>query len=523
MDEVGPEPVILAKYPRFVCRLTRRHALAYCADALWSKFLVICGGRVPEVSVFARTQAGFVEQALESSRCGDAGILAHALEIRHCLLATDDQVSPAFMQQIHEACEVRRLDGAAVAAGASAYALVLAGKDGVSTNIGDSVVMRTVRRVEYSVLHPERAVFDAEESTLDHVVSGRSVLLVADAKVAELYGPHWNDYARRRLHLSGEVLLPVCERSKELAQVEKICAFAACAGLPRDGLIVGLGGGVTLDIAGLAAAVFRRGIGYIRIPTTLVALADVAVGIKTGVNAYGKKNLIGAFHPPVASINDYRFLRTLPADEIACGMAEILKVALIRDAFLFELIEKHGQELIRSSFGRPAEIARAVVGRAELLMMEELAPNLFEDTLARLVDFGHTFSPAFEVCSEYEMKHGHAVALDMLLSTSIAVVCGLADVRLLDRLFALFPKLGLPVWDEQISEVDVLMQAVEDTRRHRGGSLNLVVVTQPGSAMFIQNVSLTQVESAVNLVRRCALVAQSAACQRFEGYARAAV
>lgn len=163
---------------------------------------------------------------------------------------------------------------------------------------------------------------------------------------------------------------------------------------------------MTLDIAGLAASVFRRGVDYIRVPTTLVGLADVAVGIKQGVNALGKKNVIGTFYPPLASINDYRFAQTLHRREIACGMAEIVKVGLLRDPVLLNLLKSYGHELSCSRFGSPAWAAAEVANRAELLTMEELAPNLFEKDLARLVDFGHTFSPAIETLSRFEIPHG---------------------------------------------------------------------------------------------------------------------
>ena len=220
-----------------------------------------------------------------------------------------------------------------------------------------------------------------------------------------------------------------------------------------------------------------------RVPTTLVGLVDVAVGIKQGVNAYGKKNLIGSFYPPVASINDYRFLATLERREIACGFAEIVKMALLRDPALLALLERHGAELLESRFAAPAHIARQVTRRAELLMMEELAPNLFEENLARLVDFGHSFSPAIEMASNYQIPHGYAVALDMLLSLA------LASPDLLPRMTALFKTLGLPCWDARMPEGAALLHALADIRRHRGGSLNLVVLRRPGEPYFLRAVS----------------------------------
>ena len=357
--------------------------------------------------------------------------------------------------------------------------------------------LRVLREVSYSVLHTAQPVFDRDEPALAEMAEASPVLFIADAAVAQIYGEKWRDYAvARGLDVAGELVLPISEALKVWEQVDGMCSYAARCGLPRNGLIVAIGGGVLLDAAGLAAAVFRRGIGYIRIPTTLVGMIDVAVGIKQAVNAYGKKNLIGAFYPPVASINDYSFLQTLPAGELVCGMAEIIKMALIRDASLFEMIEKHGRELVFSRFGSPIGIGRKILLRSERLMMQELAPNLFEEEHARLVDFGHTFSPAIEVSSGYQIPHGQAVAIDMLLSVSIAVARGIANPDVFTRLLVLLRKLGLQVIPQLLPDRARLFAALNEARRHRGGCLNLVVIESPGRPQFLQDVSRADIESA---------------------------
>jgi 3-dehydroquinate synthase len=242
---------------------------------------------------------------------------------------------------------------------------------------------------------------------------------------------------------------------------------------------------------------FRRGIGYVRVPTTLVGLVDVSVGIKQGVNAFGRKNILGSFFPPTASVNDYSFIRTSPPRSISCGLAEILKIALVRDEALLAAVEKHGQELLDSGCALPA-VASYVIQRAEILMMEELAPNLFETDLARLVDFGHTFSSAIETASGYRIAHGEAVALDMLISTGIAVEKGLCPPDLLERLATLFPTLNLPVWHERLPDVEHLCRALEAVAAHRGGNLNLVVPTRAGAATFVQHVATRELTAALD-------------------------
>lgn len=357
--------------------------------------------------------------------------------------------------------------------------------------------MRAFREIHYSVQHTSKFIFDPSESALAEVLGAQPVLLVADATVAQIYGKRWRNYAaERKLNVLGELILPISESLKVWDQVDGMCSQAARCGLPRNGLLVAIGGGVLLDAAGLTAAVFRRGIGYVRVPTTLVGMVDVAVGIKQAVNAHGKKNLVGAFYPPVASISDLRFLQSLPAGEVLCGIAEIVKMALVRDSSLFDAVEKHGRELLFSHFSSPVWIARDILVRAELLMMEELAPNLFEEQHARLVDFGHTFSPAIEVWSGYQISHGHAVAIDMLLSTSLAVTRGLANAGLFTRLFALFKKLGLQISAQCLPETATLLAAVDEAKRHRGGALHLVAIERPGCPVFLEELSRAEVESA---------------------------
>ena len=156
--------------------------------------------------------------------------------------------------------------------------------------------------------------------------------------------------------------------------------------------------------------------------------------------------------------------------------------------------------MLASRFGRPAHIAKEITLRAELLMLEELAPNLFEDELLRLVDFGHTFSPALEQTSDYRLSHGKAVALDMLLSSALAVVLGSARVSLLNRLVRLFLRVGLPLWDERMPRSIDLLHALEDIKRHRGGRLNLIVVIEPGCPEVLSSVSRPQLDAALDLL-----------------------
>jgi 3-dehydroquinate synthase len=187
--------------------------------------------------------------------------------------------------------------------------------------------------------------------------------------------------------------------------------------------------------------------------------------------------------------------------EISCGPAEIFKMVLLRDPLLLEMLERDGPKLLASHFAAPSLVAREVLLRAELLMMEELTPNLFEGTLSRYVDFGHTFSPAIETGSDCRIPHGRAVAIDMLISTALAIVLDRAVPSLLDRLINLLAKLGIPAWDELVPTSRVLCAGLKDIELHRGGSLNLVVVTEPGKAVFLQTPTASQLDAPMRLLR----------------------
>jgi 3-dehydroquinate synthetase len=353
--------------------------------------------------------------------------------------------------------------------------------------------------VSYGVRHVRRHVFDIEETTLAEMVGGREVFVVADERVWQEYGTNIERYARGHLRLSGSARVSGQEHDKTLERVGDLCAAAFDHGLSRDGVFVGVGGGVTLDMAGFAAAIYRRGVRYLRIPTTLVGLIDVSVGIKQGINFHGKKSALGAFYPPMGSINDATFVSTLSRRHLSCGFAEILKVALVCDAALFELLEAAGRELYDSHLSSPVAAAEEVLFRAEAAMMRELEGNLFENDRRRLVDFGHTFSPLIEVASEYTIPHGEAVALDMLVSTALGAERGLCGWGVFGRLVECCRSFDLPMRYPLLLPT-LLERALDDAKAHRGGDMNLVVPDGIGSGTFAQDVTGAELRAALRVV-----------------------
>jgi 3-dehydroquinate synthetase len=351
------------------------------------------------------------------------------------------------------------------------------------------------REIRYATVHPEGYVFDENNTAIADAVGRRAALFVVDRNIDRLYGADIKSYLNVRVDCRDYVIVDPAESAKTWEQVERICGDAVRAGLPRDGVIVGVGGGVTLDLAGFAASIFRRGINYIRVPTSLIGLIDVGVGIKQGINFLDKKSILGAFYPAMVNINDSTFLSTLPSRHLSSGIAEIIKIAIVRDQYLFALLETHVDELLKDHF-QNSSAALEIILRAEYLMMDELHDNLFETRLRRLADFGHSFSPLIETASRHAVNHGEAVAMDMLLSTAIAVVKGMCRRRNFDRVRNLVLAAGLPL-SHEVCTLDRLLKSLTDVRAHRAGDLNLIVPVEIGKADFVQEVSPDELATAL--------------------------
>jgi 2-epi-5-epi-valiolone synthase len=356
---------------------------------------------------------------------------------------------------------------------------------------GSAFHSRAPGELRYSV-DMTAGVFNEDNPLLASYCEGRQVLVFSTRVVDRLYGEALRRYFAARLPAGSwdYVVLDSGEHNKNLRSVERICEKAKARCIDRNGVLIAVGGGIVCDMVGFAASIYKRGIRYIKVNTTLVGQIDVGVGIKTGVNFLSSKNMLGTYYPAHASINDPHFLRTLPLRQISCGLAEIIKMAIILSDELFELLESHVQVILKRRFATDDPAGRErdlkVLVMAIQLMMDELRPNLHEKDLERLVDFGHSFSPMIEIESEHAIHHGEAVAIDMALSTRIAVRLGLMSERDSDRILALLEASGLPVFDEATCRPDLLHSALRDIYLHRGRRINLVVPVGIGRADFIR-------------------------------------
>ncbi len=294
--------------------------------------------------------------------------------------------------------------------------------------------------------------------------------------------------------------VPGGESFKDVDSVLRVIGALDEFGLDRrNEPVIAIGGGAVLDSAGLAASLYRRGVPFIRVPSTLLAFVDAAVGIKTAVNFGSRKNLIGSFEPPLAVLLDRALLRSLPEAEIASGLGEILKLGLGCDSELFERLEAGAGGFGAGAFTDRSDIE--LLFRAISVMLAELEPNLFEDDLGRAVDLGHTFSQAFELqTGRQSARHGEAVALDLNLSAVIASRRGILAGPALARLTRLTQQLNLPTTVPEIGPEE-LWQAVTDRTRHRAGRQRIPLPDAIGSCAFVDDLTIREVAASLDVLR----------------------
>lgn len=273
----------------------------------------------------------------------------------------------------------------------------------------------------------------------------------------------------------------------------------------RHNFVVGIGGGAFLDLIGYVSSSTHRGIRHIRVPTTVLAQNDSGVGVKNGVNAFGVKNLLGSFAPPFAVLNDADFLRTLhPRDKIA-GVAEAVKVALIRDRVFFEWLEASAAAL-RACEG-PA--MSRMIRRCAELHMRQIAHggDPFENGSARPLDYGHWSAHKLEALTAHELRHGEAVAIGLALDTRYSVQIGMLPAGSDDRVYALLKRLGFHLWHAALESRDadghwLLLRGLEEFREHLGGELTITLLRDIGVGEEVHQMDSGEILRALVWLRR---------------------
>jgi shikimate kinase/3-dehydroquinate synthase len=307
-----------------------------------------------------------------------------------------------------------------------------------------------------------------------------SVLLVTDDRVGPLAMPAV-ERALGDFAACPRVILPAGEAHKTIASIERIWDAALDARLDRKAILVALGGGVIGDVTGFAAATLLRGVRVVQLPTTLLAMVDASVGGKTAIDRPQGKNLIGAFHQPSAVIADLDLLATLPARELAAGLAEVVKMAIICDAPLFAWLEANAAALVAREPEALRHAARAAIAhKARVVAEDEHETTGLRATL----NFGHTVGHALEAHSGYALLHGEAVALGSIAALRVGAALGLGDPTLEPRVARLLAALGLPIDLDARPLAEALPYAAQDKKR-AGGAVGFIVAPRLGEARVV--------------------------------------
>lgn len=354
-------------------------------------------------------------------------------------------------------------------------------------------------KIDYSLLYVEGAFAVENTEIAENYRQFGRCLMVVDETVYGLYGEEIQAYFEHyQIDLT---VFPVAikETEKTLRTLGRIVDAFSDFGLLRTEPVLVVGGGLTTDVAGLACATYRRSTNYIRVPTTLIGLIDASVAIKVAVNHGKSKNRLGAYHASQKAILDFSFLRTLPIEQLRNGMAELIKISVVANSGIFELLEKYGEDLLDTRFGHLdgtpelREIAYRVTYDAISTMLSLEVPNLHELDLDRVIAYGHTWSPTLELTPEVPMFHGHAINIDMAFSATVAEQRGYISVDERDRIFSLMSRMGLAV-DSLYLTSELLWKATDSIIQTRDGLLRAAVPRPIGTCFFINDLTTAELD-----------------------------
>ncbi|MEP6774231.1 MAG: 3-dehydroquinate synthase [Chloroflexota bacterium] len=326
---------------------------------------------------------------------------------------------------------------------------------------------------------------------------GRRVVVATDTNVAPLYAERVSAVLQGSGFQPSVAVMPAGERHKSWGSVEMFVEAFLDAGLDRGGWIAALGGGVVGDTAGFAASIYMRGVDFVQLPTSLLAMADSSIGGKVGVDHARGKNLLGAFKQPALVVADLDMLASLPAEQMACGMAEVIKAGVIADPVLFDRIDDgrpatyDRRLMIYDSLRRAIEVKRGIVER-----------DPHEAGERALLNLGHTFGHAFEKCTGYNRPHGYAVAQGMVVAFRLAQSLGMCDAASGERLERVLGKYGLPTrWGAPElggeGAVERVWEAMMLDKKRVDGRLRLVLPEAIGRVRLVDDAPEAAIKKAL--------------------------
>ncbi len=284
-------------------------------------------------------------------------------------------------------------------------------------------------------------------------------------------------------------LMSDAETHKDMRNVETLCRSLVRGGADRKSLVIAIGGGVTGDVAGFAAASYLRGVALVHVPTTLVSQVDSSIGGKTGVNLPDGKNLVGAFYPPRLILTDPAVLRSLPDREFRGGLAEVIKHAIIADAKMFGYIERNIGKILK----RDAAALEYLIPRNAAIKAWVVSKDEKESGLREILNFGHTFAHALESTTKYQrFQHGEAVAWGMMAAALLAHETGVCGAEYVSRIVSLVRQIGpFPSWPN--IQPNTLIDSMRSDKKTHHGKLRFVMSPRLGKAGTYDNVPLEAV------------------------------
>ncbi len=361
------------------------------------------------------------------------------------------------------------------------------------------------------VFRPDNPTLAEELGRIEPDKRHRAVVFVDDGLLVPRpdLADEINAYARHhadQIELAADpIVVPGGEQIKDGFQyIETMQRQLADYHIDRHSYAIAVGGGAVLDAVGLVAATTHRGVRHIRVPTTVLAQNDSGIGVKNGINLHGQKNFFGTFAPPFAVLNDIEFVEVLePRDKIA-GMAEAVKVALIRDGAFFHWLEDNAPTL--AAFDRPA--LAYLIRRCAELHMRQIAHggDPFESGSARPLDYGHWAAHKLEGLTAYALRHGEAVAIGIALDSRYSVLCGLLTDGEDARICRLLRALGFDLWNAELEARTEagdyrILEGLRDFREHLGGELSITMLSAIGTGMEVHEMDEGLVLEAINWLR----------------------
>lgn len=322
----------------------------------------------------------------------------------------------------------------------------------------------------------EKGIIERLPEYLGVVSSGQKYAIITDSRTKKIHGNNLMKSFKKNGILCEIFAFEAGEKSKNIKTVEHLAKAMIAKNFTRKDVIIAFGGGVVGDVAGFLASIFVRGIPYIQIPTTLLAMVDSAIGGKTGVDMDCGKNLLGTIVQPIAVFIDINFLKTLPENQIRNGLAEIIKYGVIKDPELFKFIEQN----LKKIFALDEKSIKYIIEKSAAIKVKVIENDEMECKDRMILNYGHTYGHALEKLSNYKLLHGYAISIGMVMANGMAIEKGLLSKPDAERIKKLLTKAGLPVYTMKKPTMKDLLS----DKKRTGDFINFVLPRKIGEVVI---------------------------------------